>query len=615
VSGRSPRRSWLLAGICLLLPAFGLAAAPAGDLTRWIESFQNPEPFVSEQAAFEIRKLGTDALLPLSAAIEKSEGPLRFRLERLLDQLLAGFLLELDGEYRALDLDRRELALLEERRGAREELLRLRELAKVWIAKVPDLEEKIERHVELAALARKIEALAAAGRAAGATEAAELERLRREVEEQNRAFPELENIAPAMIRLYALEGMGSRLNELSEVELLRLENLASLVKQREPRVEALLGRLRELGPAAFPMLSGHGETIPLQGAPPPGESRPSVVVLYSGLLDEALAGLRESGLLVPPAERFERARYQLGTLWAREVDAGGPREAETAALLERHLAAVLEDVESAETALRERAATELYRLGERGLAALEAAPEKAAKHELLRSLLRWRIAPETYLRVGIHFGDYEQLSFAARRRKIVQYTRAAGQLAIPTLRAIIRDDRLERSFLVKYAAARTLAAQLGDRQGYLVLQSLHPEMILKRPEISRDLMLLQGLAFIRSKNYELAVAEFSKILEEFPFDFEGNYHLAFAYLLAKDYPRAIHHFEIARRIKTKDELTLYNLACAYSLGGKLEQALEALNAAVEAGFNDAEHMEKDPDLDPLRELPRYQEILRKAAGR
>ena len=58
-------------------------------------------------------------------------------------------------------------------------------------------------------------------------------------------------------------------------------------------------------------------------------------------------------------------------------------------------------------------------------------------------------------------------------------------------------------------------------------------------------------------------------------------------------------------------LTLYNLACACSLAGRLEKALEALDASVEAGFKDPDHLENDRDLDPLRELDGYKRILEK----
>jgi hypothetical protein len=56
-------------------------------------------------------------------------------------------------------------------------------------------------------------------------------------------------------------------------------------------------------------------------------------------------------------------------------------------------------------------------------------------------------------------------------------------------------------------------------------------------------------------------------------------------------------------------MLLYNVACTYSQLGKLEDALNALQRAVDNGYGDRPWMEHDADLDPLRNLPRYQSIV------
>ena len=55
--------------------------------------------------------------------------------------------------------------------------------------------------------------------------------------------------------------------------------------------------------------------------------------------------------------------------------------------------------------------------------------------------------------------------------------------------------------------------------------------------------------------------------------------------------------------------TAYNLACAYSLLGDHEQALQMLDAAVESGRGNLGWIEHDPDFDPLRGKPRFDEIV------
>jgi tetratricopeptide (TPR) repeat protein len=82
-----------------------------------------------------------------------------------------------------------------------------------------------------------------------------------------------------------------------------------------------------------------------------------------------------------------------------------------------------------------------------------------------------------------------------------------------------------------------------------------------------------------------------------------------------------------RELAAADAGNLYNAACCYGIClktlGKLappdcaamtealrRQALDALQAAIAAGWNDAAHIAKDPDLAPLRDLPEFQELLK-----
>lgn len=53
----------------------------------------------------------------------------------------------------------------------------------------------------------------------------------------------------------------------------------------------------------------------------------------------------------------------------------------------------------------------------------------------------------------------------------------------------------------------------------------------------------------------------------------------------------------------------YNLACSLCLLGRRDEALDALEAAVELGFHDAGHAESDDDLADLREDPRFRRLL------
>jgi len=53
----------------------------------------------------------------------------------------------------------------------------------------------------------------------------------------------------------------------------------------------------------------------------------------------------------------------------------------------------------------------------------------------------------------------------------------------------------------------------------------------------------------------------------------------------------------------------YNVACLYSLESRPEQAIDCLHEAIQAGFGHRDWIEHDPDLDSLREHPRFQELV------
>ena|ERR1043166_8668221 len=54
------------------------------------------------------------------------------------------------------------------------------------------------------------------------------------------------------------------------------------------------------------------------------------------------------------------------------------------------------------------------------------------------------------------------------------------------------------------------------------------------------------------------------------------------------------------RLCPEAPMVRYNLACSYSLLNKLPEALVALKAAIDLGFNDFSWLSQDPDLSNLR---------------
>jgi adenylate cyclase len=76
-----------------------------------------------------------------------------------------------------------------------------------------------------------------------------------------------------------------------------------------------------------------------------------------------------------------------------------------------------------------------------------------------------------------------------------------------------------------------------------------------------------------------------------------------------DRRRGMEYLQRALDLSPDDFATLYNVACAFANIGEKDRALEALDRAVGTGKGNRRWLDADSDLDPLRELPRFREIV------
>ena len=84
----------------------------------------------------------------------------------------------------------------------------------------------------------------------------------------------------------------------------------------------------------------------------------------------------------------------------------------------------------------------------------------------------------------------------------------------------------------------------------------------------------------------------------------------FDFYVERDYEGAIAFLEECLRRDPGYAGTLYNLACAESLAGRTENALEHLRAALEEEPKLRENARDDEDFAPLRNDRRFEELLR-----
>lgn len=73
--------------------------------------------------------------------------------------------------------------------------------------------------------------------------------------------------------------------------------------------------------------------------------------------------------------------------------------------------------------------------------------------------------------------------------------------------------------------------------------------------------------------------------------------------------RALEWADRALAMDPEEPVTLYNVACVYALQGRAERAFECLESALKHGFAHRQWIEHDSDLNSIRKLPRYAQLI------
>jgi len=98
---------------------------------------------------------------------------------------------------------------------------------------------------------------------------------------------------------------------------------------------------------------------------------------------------------------------------------------------------------------------------------------------------------------------------------------------------------------------------------------------------------------------------YEKLIKEKPDFIEALIALGDLYTKKGLYKKGLEIDKHLSKLKPKDPIVFYNLACDYSLLNQIEEAIKTLGKAIELGYDDFKWLEKDPDLENLRKDPRY----------
>lgn len=115
----------------------------------------------------------------------------------------------------------------------------------------------------------------------------------------------------------------------------------------------------------------------------------------------------------------------------------------------------------------------------------------------------------------------------------------------------------------------------------------------------------------KKEGEEFTIWFFENIIEKNPNYVDCLMYLGNAYTANGMYEKGLMVDQKLSRLRPKDPMVHYNLACSYALLKKIDTAFDALEKAIALGYKDVYHLEMDKDLAYLREDIRYRKLIEK----
>ena len=109
------------------------------------------------------------------------------------------------------------------------------------------------------------------------------------------------------------------------------------------------------------------------------------------------------------------------------------------------------------------------------------------------------------------------------------------------------------------------------------------------------------------KDFEISF--FEKLVKDNPNYVDALIPLAEAYTKAGFYEKGLQMDKRLVKLRKNDPTVHYNLACSLALSEKKDEAIAALEKAIELGYHDFDHLKRDPDLKELYNDPRFKLLM------
>ena len=120
-----------------------------------------------------------------------------------------------------------------------------------------------------------------------------------------------------------------------------------------------------------------------------------------------------------------------------------------------------------------------------------------------------------------------------------------------------------------------------------------------------------GECYIRKGEYDRAIEVLNRTIALYPSYPHSYFYLGVAYWEKGNPDLGVEQFFKVIELYPQESAAYYNVSCYYSIKGIPDLALVWLEKAFKAGFGQFKHMETDHDMDNIRELPQYKNMVAK----
>ena len=120
-----------------------------------------------------------------------------------------------------------------------------------------------------------------------------------------------------------------------------------------------------------------------------------------------------------------------------------------------------------------------------------------------------------------------------------------------------------------------------------------------------------GNAYLALENYDSALLYFSIAEQLDSTSYLAAHGLGLAYHAKQQYDSAIVYLQKSIILNPDRDKNYFELACSYAMNNQPEKAIQNLNMAYEQGYKNKNALLTDPDLEGLKEIKAFQDILDK----